>query len=145
MDRREMLLGTAAVALAAAGNMAFAEGHDHQHMHHAAKNQGLIDAAFDCVQKGQVCIRHCLDLLGQGDREMAACAISVNQLLAVCGTLGTLADYQSGHLAKMAQVAMDVCRECEDECRKHAKKHVECKDCADACAACLKECKQIAV
>jgi Cys-rich four helix bundle protein (predicted Tat secretion target) len=140
-----MLLGTAAVALAAAGNMAFAEGHDHQHMHHGMKNQGLIDATFYCVQKGQACIRHCLELLGQGDKEMAACAISVNQMLAVCTSLGQLAGYESKHLAKMAKVAMDVCRECEDECRKHAKKHQECADCADACAACLKECKQIAV
>lgn len=139
-----MLLGAAAVTLTVAGKAAFAGEHDHHHMHHDAKNQAVIDAAFDCVQKGQVCVRHCLDLLAQGDKEMAACAVSVSQLLAVCGTLGELGNYQSKHLEKMAKVAMDVCKECEDECRKHAKKHQQCADCADACAACFKECKAIA-
>ena len=48
MDRREMLLGTAAVALAAAGNMAFAEGHDHQHMHHGMKRSEERRVGKEC-------------------------------------------------------------------------------------------------
>lgn len=39
---------------------------------------------------------------------------------------------------------MAFCKDCEDECRKHEKKHMTCKECADACAKCLAECKKIA-
>ena len=45
-------------------------------------------------------------------------------------------------LMKLVRVAMDTCKECEDECRKH-EKHKQCKDCADACADCYKQCKQL--
>ena len=44
----------------------------------------------------------------------------------------------------MAAVVMDMCKACEDECRKHEKKHKSCKDCADSCAACYTECKKVA-
>ena len=47
----------------------------------------------------------------------------------------------SKHLAKYAKVAMEVCQDCEAECRKHESEHQVCKDCASACAACAKECK----
>lgn len=147
MDRRELLIGAGAAVLAAAtSKAAFSAEHDHQHQHNhmSTRNQKLIDSTSICIQKGQACVRHCLNLLSQGDKEMAACAISVNQMLATCDALEKLASFESKHLAKMAKLTMDVCKECEDECRKHANKHFECKECADACAVCLKECKSAA-
>jgi hypothetical protein len=45
---------------------------------------------------------------------------------------------------RLARVAMDLCEECEKECRKHADKHVQCKECGEACAECHKACKAIA-
>lgn len=146
MNRRDMMLGAGALTLAAASRAAFADAENHVHRHHhgQAPNQGLIDATSECVQKGQACLNHCFELLGQGDKEMAACAKSVNQMLAVCTALQQLASAQSPHLSKMARVAADVCKDCEEECRKHAKKHTECRDCAEACAACLKACKAVA-
>ena len=109
------------------------------------KNQTLINGASDCIKTGEACINHCLDLLAQGDKEMAACAKSVNELLAVCAALQRLATVDSKFLPKYAKVSAEVCEACEKECRKHEKKHKECKACADSCAACLKECKKIAV
>ena len=143
MDRRELLLGAGAVALSAVTAAAFGAEHAHDHMHHgSAKNQGLIDATADCIKKGQACHNHCLDLLAQGDKEMAACARTVSQMLATCAALEQLSSLNSRHAAKMAKVAAEVCKECEDECRKHEKKHAECKACADSCAQCLKECNK---
>lgn len=49
------------------------------------------------------------------------------------------------HLAKMAKVVMDICQDCEKECRKFEKKHEACKVSADSCAVCFNECKKIAV
>ncbi len=84
MNRREALLSGMALASAAIVGRAQAEEMkmDHEHHHHdMSANSGLITAAADCIQKGQVCINHCLYLLGQGDKDMAACAKSVSQML----------------------------------------------------------------
>ncbi len=143
MNRREALLSGA--ALAAAAFVGHAQAAEMEHHHHAAMvNAGLVAAAVDCIQKGQVCLSHCLQLLGQGDKEMAACAKSVNQMLALCGALQSLANQESAYLPQLAKIAMDACNQCEDECKKHADKHEACKACGESCNACAKECKKIA-
>ncbi|MCX7190429.1 MAG: four-helix bundle copper-binding protein [Methylotenera sp.] len=149
MNRREVLLRGVALAGAAFVGRAQATEMKMDHTHHhdmaaMSANAGLVSAAADCIQKGQVCLNHCLFLLGQGDKDMAACAKSVNQMLALCGALQQLANQESTYLPKLASLAMDACKKCEDECKKHAKKHEACKACGESCAACAKECKKIA-
>lgn len=144
MNRRELLLGGIALAGAAVVGRAQAAGHEHHH-HVSSLNTGLSAAAADCIQKGELCLSHCLDLLAQGEKEMAACAKSVNQVLAVCGALQQLVNQNSAYTAKLARIAMDVCKQCEDECMKHADKHQECKACGESCAACYKECQATAI
>jgi len=120
---------------------------DMANMHHHEGMTGpkaLIDTSAHCVVTGQACLNHCLMLLGDGDTSMADCARSVNEMLAICGALQALAAQNAPALPKLAAVAADTCKQCEDACRKHEKKHQVCKDCADACADCLKECKKIA-
>jgi Cys-rich four helix bundle protein (predicted Tat secretion target) len=145
MERREMLKTVGAAMTAAIASSAMAANHDHNHHHNHGANPyaALIASNTDCLKTGEACLAHCLILFGEGDKEMASCAQSVNGLLAVCGTLGRLAGQNSKHTKAMAKVAADVCAECEKECRKHEKKHEECKDCAEACASCLKECKKL--
>lgn len=150
MNRRELLLGGMALAGAAmVGNSQAAE-HDHNAMMHAhhhgvPANASLAASASDCIQKGEVCLSHCLVLLGDGEKEMAACAQSVNQMLALCGALQQLANQNSKQLPKLAAIAMDACNQCEEVCKKHAEKHEECKVCGESCAACARECKKLAV
>jgi len=144
MNRREILLG--GVALAGAAVVGRSQATEKEHHHHGTTaNAGLISAAADCIQKGQVCLNHCLYLLGQGDKDMAACAKSVNQMLALCASLQALANQESAYLPKLATIAMDACNKCEDECKKHSNKHEACKACGESCVACAKECKKIAV
>lgn len=146
MNRRELLMGAAALAAAATTGSAFAAEHDHSmHDHHAmpAGNDKLLAAAADCVTKADQCLQHCLVSLGKGDKELAACAQSSSQVAAVCAALAKLAAANSKHLPKFAKVAMDVCKECEEECKK-TEKHPECKACKEACIACYEECKKIA-
>lgn len=149
MDRRTLFQGATAAALSAlAGSAAAAaveDEHSHHHMHgDGNKNQNLIASASDCLTKGEACLSHCLVLLGDGEKEMAACARSVNQMLAICTALHKVAVQDGSMLPAMAKVAAQTCEACEKECRKHAKKHAECKACADSCADCLKQCKAIA-
>ena len=143
MNRREILLGSLALAGSAIVGNAQAAEHHHEH-HQSTINTSLTNALADCVQKGQVCLSHCLELLGQGNKEMAACAKTVNQMLALCGALQQLANQESTYTAKLATLAMDACKKCEDECKKHADKHEACKACGESCKACAKECKKIA-
>lgn len=153
MNRREILQGGAALSAALfAGLAGAAEGkpmaHDHMHHHHGVSGPDygeLAHAATHCVMFGEACIDHCLTLLGDGDKEMAACAKSVEQMMSACTMLRQLATWKSAYVPRMAAVVADMCKACEDECRKHEKKHKECKDCADSCAACLKECKKVAI
>jgi Cys-rich four helix bundle protein (predicted Tat secretion target) len=142
MNRRDLMTGTAVLAMA--GGALAKDEHDHAHHgHDATVQQDLIAATADCVTKGQLCISHCLTLLGQGDKEMAACAKSVNQMLALCGALQSLATQQSAFVPAVAKTTLAVCEACEKECRKHEKKHAECKACADACAQCIRQCRAV--
>lgn len=151
MNRREMLTGAAAMLAAVTTGRALAADHAHmdhgqmdmQHAHSPNKHQALLSATADCVVKAQLCVQHCLVLLGQGDQEMAACAQSASQVIAACGAMQQLAAADSRHLPQMAKLAMDLCKECEDECRK-MDKHPECKACGEACISCYRECKKIA-
>jgi Cys-rich four helix bundle protein (predicted Tat secretion target) len=123
---------------------AIAENDEHKHHQHGGgKYDAILASAAECVKTGQACINHCFMLLGDGDKGMAACARSVNQLVSVCGTLQALAAAESKLLPQYAKVAAEFCKACEDECRKHEKKHQQCRDCAEACANCAKECQAV--
>jgi Cys-rich four helix bundle protein (predicted Tat secretion target) len=145
MERREMLKTVLATAVGAISTAALAADHDH-HSHGApgaaSRNAGLIAASADCLKTGEACLAHCLYLLGNGDKSVAACAQSVNELLASCTALMKLAGQDSKFVPALAKVAGEICASCEKECRKHADHHPECKACAESCAACLKECKK---
>lgn len=143
MDRRDLLKSAGMLAMAGVAVQAMAGEHDHHHMA-AAQPSSLVESLATCLQKGEACLAHCLVLLGEGNKEMAACAQSVNQMLAVCTALQKLVIQQSAYAPALAKVAMDICLDCEKECRKHEKKHETCKACAEACAACAKDCKAIA-
>lgn len=150
MDRREMLkVAAGGVMLAAAGNSVFAAEKTkhpagHQHVHEGNKYQGLINAAADSVKNGQACLSHGLVMLSQREyKEMAVCAMSVSDMVAACTAIGQLASNNSPNLVKMAKVVMDVCKDCEKECRKFEKEEEICKQTADSCVICFNECKKI--
>jgi len=137
MNRRQVLSGVGFLAVAAGTvEQGLSQGSA------GVPNKALVATSSDCVSKGEICLSHCIDILASGDKSMAACAKSVDELLAVCGALHALAAQGAPSLGKLASVALDVCRRCEAECKKHA--HPPCKDCATACAACAAECKKIA-
>lgn len=144
MNRRELLLGAAAMAAAATAGKAFAAGHDHMaHDHKSRRNEKLIEVASDCVLKANICVQHCIVMMGQGEKDLAACAASSDQLIAMCMALQHFASAESKFLPQMAKLAMDICKDCENECKK-TERHPECKACGEACAACYNECKKIA-
>jgi Cys-rich four helix bundle protein (predicted Tat secretion target) len=123
------------------------EGHDMNHMGHGAAgapNQALIDAALTCVNRGDVCLQHCIKLLSTGDTSLKDCIRTVSVMLPLCETHARHAALEAPRLKDLAKLCADVCDDCEKECRKHEQHHVECKNCAQSCAACSKECRKLA-
>lgn len=148
MDRRDLLQSAAALSIAAMAGPAAAAGKPEEHMkmdHHQGSPYGaLAHAATHCVMLGEACIGHCLELLGQGDKAMAECAKSVEQMMAACNALRQLATWNSAYVPRMARVVMDMCKDCEQACRKHEQMHQSCRDCAEACADCTRACAVVA-
>jgi Cys-rich four helix bundle protein (predicted Tat secretion target) len=146
MNRREILelVAVAGLAGTTAAQAADAPTAGHEHHDHALKYADLVAATSHCVNKGDICIAHCLTLLGDGEKELAACAKTVEDVVASCNALRQLAAANSPHVAKLAGVVGDICSDCETECRKHEMKHHVCHDCAEACAQCAKECQKAA-
>ena len=145
LGRRQLLAGAASLAGLAMAGPALAGSHGHGHgasgQGHGssgqkahAKHAQIVDAARECVRTGEICRSHCLETFRAGETMMADCAWSVEQMLPVCDAFAALATYDSPHLGDMAAGCLKVCEDCEKECRKHEKRHAECKDCAEACA-----------
>ena len=149
MNRRSFVGSAAAVSLAALSTAAIA-AEEHQHGDHAAAKAAPNPydaarlAAAHCLSAGQVCLDHCIRQLSKGDTSMAQCAKSVNQMLALCGALQSLAAQNSALTPALAKVCAKACKECADACKEHAAHHAECKACHESCLACIKECEKIA-
>src|SRR5689334_78781 len=69
VKRRDLLAGAGALALASIAKAAPPKSPDAHH--HEGGPQPLVDAAADCLRKGEVCQQHCFTLLGSGDTSMA--------------------------------------------------------------------------
>jgi Cys-rich four helix bundle protein (predicted Tat secretion target) len=134
ISRRDILIGMGAAAAAAYAGSATSAMPGHDHSEHSAQLPGLLDAVNDCVDKGQRCIAHCLVTYKEGDLELADCAAKVHEMEAICRAFTYLLAANSTYVKAYAGVCEQVCKDCEKECLKH-EQHIECKACADACAA----------
>ena len=119
------------------------EHHEHHADHGPAPHQALIDAGLDCVNRGEVCADHCIEMLSDGDTSLKDCLRTVSAMLPMCATLARLAAQDAKRLKEFAKVCIDVCADCEAECKKHQDEHAVCKACAKSCATCIAECKKL--
>ena len=133
ISRREILLGMGAVVTAAYAGAAVSAMPEHDHSKHSAQLPDLLDAANNCVDKGQRCITHCLVSFREGDVTLAECASKVHEMQAICSAFSYLLAANSEYIKAYAGICEKVCSDCEKECLKH-KEHIECKACAEACA-----------
>lgn len=148
-ERRDLLvgagtLGAGALASSLLAGSAFAGEHAHtmdHGKHTGSKHAKMIAALHECMRTGDTCISHCLMEFKAGDTAMADCAKVVLESGAFCAAHAKMVSLGSARMKEMCELSIKICGDCEKECRKHEKKHSSCKDCADACAACIKECK----
>jgi Cys-rich four helix bundle protein (predicted Tat secretion target) len=150
--RRDVLVGAAGLATAAAALTASAQ----EHSGHAAgakghyteaqrykKHVAAVEAAEKCVGTGRRCLSHCLETFVAGDTTMGECAFAVEQMLRVCDAFAYIAAYDSKRLPEMARACIGICEDCEKACREHEEHQPECKACADACAALIVEARKL--
>ncbi|MEE3329190.1 MAG: four-helix bundle copper-binding protein [Myxococcota bacterium] len=145
ISRRALLAGTAALAAVGVATSA-TSGQAAHHETKSAKNgsarDALVRTAGDCLVTGELCQAHCQAMLAQGDTRLADCSASVSDMMASCSALMQLAAADSQYLPAMASLCNEILENCKTVCDKHAK-HAVCKACADACEACIQECKKV--
>jgi Cys-rich four helix bundle protein (predicted Tat secretion target) len=106
-------------------------------------NQALVDAAKRCGRVGDVCLKHCQRLTRAGDKSIADCMRAVQAMLPVCSAMAQLGAQNAARMKELARVCADICADCEAECRKHEFHHVECRNCAQACAGMIQACRAV--
>jgi len=133
LERRELLMGAGALATMTVAGSAMAAMPGHDHSKHSPQNVDLLNAVNTCLDKGQRCTAHCLVSFVEGDTALAKCAAKVHEMHAVCEAFSYLVTSNSSYTKAYAEICEQVCKDCEKECLEH-KKHVECRECANACA-----------
>jgi Cys-rich four helix bundle protein (predicted Tat secretion target) len=115
------------------------EGHAHHEKEAAtaspvtAPMKRVAQTAARCMVAGETCLEHCLRDLSSGSTMMSDCARQVQQMLAICRSMSSLAAMGSGYAPEMAALCKKACVNCAAECKKHAGHHDECKACYEAC------------
>lgn len=134
ISRRMLLVGAGAVGAAlATGASRAGDAPGHRHEDHATKNPDALAAVNDCLAKAQACIAHCLVAFQEGDTTLADCARKVSEMQPICRAFSYQLASNSPYVKALSAVCSQACKDCEAECRKHEDKHLECKECAEAC------------
>lgn len=155
---RRALLGAAAAAALPAAYVPLGAEAQQKHVHppgkldkgrpkggpaHGGRYADLVAAAQNCLAKGEACMKHCISQLTTGDTSLVDCLKSVSGMLPICRALEKYAAIEGKYLRELAQLCITVNSECEAECRKHADHHDTCRECAEACSACIAECSKV--
>jgi Cys-rich four helix bundle protein (predicted Tat secretion target) len=135
VSRRKLLVGAGAVGAALVTGAAIAgDTPGHRHEDHAPQNPDVLAAVNNCVVKSQQCIAHCLVAFQEGDTTLADCARKVNEMAPICRAFSYQLAGNSPYIKALAVVCRQACEDCEAACREHEDKHLECRECAEACA-----------
>jgi Cys-rich four helix bundle protein (predicted Tat secretion target) len=148
LDRRSFIGTTVALGAAAFAAQAMADGGSASPASVLAVSNpdtlklmaAVAAAAFDCEEKAAVCEQHCLEKLAAGDTAFAHCSTSVRQTQTLCRATGELATMKSVYTEGLLDVCARACDDCRAACEEHKAHwahgmHLECKACAEACAA----------
>jgi uncharacterized membrane protein len=104
-----------------------------------------IDALSDCAQACGA--DTAADLSEQNVAEMITCIRLCLDCVDVCtGTIGVLSRqtaYDPTVTRPLLEACIAICRNCGDECERHAQHHAHCRVCAEACRRCEQACRDL--
>lgn len=99
---------------------------------------------YECADVGERCLVHCIEQLSTGSPALTDCARTVGAVVPSCRALAAAALYGSSEAKAYSALVARLCRACETECKKHAQRHVQCAQCAQACGKCAAACEKMA-
>ena len=98
-----------------------------------------LKACESCIEACENCARECLN---EASTEMAECIRLNRDCADICALLVRFILRNSPIVGHLANVCLEVCQECGDECGSH--EHMEhCRICSEACYLCAETCAQI--
>lgn len=103
----------------------------------------IAHLALVCAENGQTCIAHCNMMMENGDKSLAECQRSVMNMVAICKATAEIANYGTASgksLKAILNGCSEMCKACEEVCKKHASHHAECKACMESCKDCAQAC-----
>ena len=102
-----------------------------------------VEECFACTQSCTACADACL---GEPDvAELKRCIRLNLDCADICEATGKIASRQTepqvDFLRTMIQACAEACRQCGEECERHADHHEHCRVCAEACRRCEQACE----
>jgi len=79
----------------------------------------------------------CIEHLAAGNPEMAECARTVRDVLALCEASKVLIGARSPFTKEQLVLCRNACEACRKACEEHAPHHAECRACGQACVAAI--------
>jgi Domain of Unknown Function (DUF326) len=104
-----------------------------------------IDAITDCAQ---ACIADTdADLGEQNVSEMIRCIRLCVDCADVCAATAGVTSRPAGYDADVTKTLLEacvaICKNCGEECERHARMHEHCRVCAEACRRCEHACREL--
>lgn len=101
-----------------------------------------LEACFDCEQTCIACADACLG--EEMVKELTQCIRLNLDCADICRAAGALASRRTGsnelNLRTILEACALACRNCGDECERHAAQHEHCAICSEACRDCEQLC-----
>jgi hypothetical protein len=104
-----------------------------------------IEDCFTCAATCTACADACLG--EEAVAELIPCIRLNLDCAEVCWAMGRLLARQTAFDPQLARVMLEACtiacRNCGDECERHAGHHDHCRVCAEACRRCEQSCSDL--
>jgi hypothetical protein len=104
-----------------------------------------IEACFDCAQTCTACADSCLS--EDNAAELVKCIRLNLDCADVCVATGKVLSRQTEYDANLTKALLQACgqacKNCGDECERHAGMHEHCRVCAEACRRCEQACNDL--
>jgi hypothetical protein len=104
--------------------------------------QQCIDECLACYQSCHTTVRHCLEL-GGNHAEPAHVTLLLD-CAEICKTSAELMLHSSDMHKQASALCADICRSCEESCRRIGQEDEIMSHCADVCHSCAVSCDRMA-
>ncbi|RBW70960.1 four-helix bundle copper-binding protein [Bacillus taeanensis] len=103
------------------------------------KYSSVIQALHECMEACNHCYDECLN--EENVKSMSECIRLDRECADICSFLEQSLSRNSPFIKETANLCIEACKKCADECKKH--NHDHCQKCAESCRKCADECEKL--